>query len=69
MKKENLNIIDKDSDNLKEDFDIIEEDQAKKGSKLKRWFKRIGLAGFLFFLIKGIVWLFIFYGAGSLIAC
>jgi hypothetical protein len=27
----------------------------------KKWLKRIGIAGFLFFLIKGIVWLFVFY--------
>lgn len=32
-------------------------------SKFVRWFKRLGFAGFMFFLIKGIVWLFIFYFA------
>ncbi|MCS6917238.1 MAG: hypothetical protein RMK52_01225 [Chitinophagales bacterium] len=26
-------------------------------SKLILWFKRLGLAGFLFFFIKGLVWL------------
>ncbi len=26
------------------------------------WFKRIGLLGFLFFLIKGLVWLAIIFG-------
>ena len=34
-------------------------------NKLKAWFKRIGIAGFLFFLIKGLVWLFIFFQAGK----
>ncbi|MEL6637309.1 MAG: hypothetical protein AAFW73_10785 [Bacteroidota bacterium] len=34
-------------------------------SKFKLWFKRVGVAGFLFFFIKGLVWLAIFYGAGS----
>lgn len=29
--------------------------------KVKLWFKRVGLAGFLFFLIKGIIWLVVFY--------
>ncbi|MFT6210494.1 MAG: hypothetical protein ACJATE_001115 [Bacteroidia bacterium] len=29
---------------------------------MKNWFKRIGLAGFLFFLIKGLIWLAVFYG-------
>jgi hypothetical protein len=31
-----------------------------------RWLKRIGVAGFLFFLIKGLIWLFIFLGLGKL---
>ena len=26
-------------------------------SKLKTWFKRIGLIGFFFFLVKGLLWL------------
>ncbi|QNF31414.1 hypothetical protein HUW51_01450 [Adhaeribacter swui] len=34
--------------------------------KLKRYFKRLGLAGFLFFLIKGLIWLFIFFGGWKL---
>jgi hypothetical protein len=29
--------------------------------KIMFWFKRVGWAGFLFFLIKGIVWLVIFW--------
>lgn len=28
---------------------------------IKMWFKRIGIAGFLFFLIKGLLWLLIPY--------
>jgi len=35
-------------------------------SKTKQWFKRIGIIGFLFFFIKGLVWLAIFFGLGSL---
>jgi hypothetical protein len=38
-----------------------------KHVKLNKWFKRMGLAGFLFFLIKGLVWLAVFMGAGSLL--
>lgn len=34
--------------------------------KFKMWFKRIGVIGFLFFLVKGLVWLAIFLGVGSL---
>lgn len=29
------------------------------------WLKRLGVAGFLFFLIKGLVWLAIFYFIGT----
>ena len=29
--------------------------------KVKLWFKRVGLVGFLFFLIKGLIWLVVFY--------
>ncbi len=35
--------------------------------KIIRWVKRFGVAGFLFFLIKGLVWLAIFLGLGSLL--
>lgn len=32
------------------------------------WFKKFGIAAFLFFLIKGLVWLAVFFGAWKLIA-
>lgn len=35
----------------------IMEPQKKKKTKFKLWLKRLGIAGFLFFLIKGILWL------------
>ncbi|HMX39392.1 MAG TPA: hypothetical protein PK971_09915 [Saprospiraceae bacterium] len=28
----------------------------------KNWLRKIGIAGFLFFFIKGLVWLAIFFG-------
>ncbi|MVN89936.1 hypothetical protein [Mucilaginibacter aquatilis] len=28
---------------------------------MKTWLKRLGVAGFLFFLIKGLIWLAIFF--------
>lgn len=31
----------------------------------KAWLKRLGIAGFLFFFIKGLVWLLIFFLAGK----
>ncbi|WP_332020967.1 hypothetical protein [Kaistella sp.] len=30
-------------------------------SKFKLWFKRVGIGGLIFFTLKGIVWLFVFY--------
>ncbi len=33
--------------------------------KTKVWFKRLGTAGFLFFLIKGLIWLAVFAGVGN----
>lgn len=38
---------------------------SDKQNKRQAWLKRIGFAGFLFFLIKGLIWLAIFYGAGK----
>ncbi|TSJ39958.1 hypothetical protein FO442_16760 [Fluviicola chungangensis] len=29
----------------------------EKALKRKKWLKRVGIAGFLFFLIKGLVWI------------
>jgi len=35
----------------------MSETQAPPKSGLKRWLKRIGIWGFLFFLVKGLLWL------------
>ncbi len=35
--------------------------------RIKAYFKKLGIAGFLFFLIKGLIWLFIFLGGLKLI--
>jgi hypothetical protein len=37
-----------------------QENQVPVNNK-KTWLKRIGIFGFLFFLLKGIAWLFVFY--------
>ena len=37
--------------------------EASQEKGLKNWFKRIGVAGFLFFLIKGLVWIAIWVAA------
>lgn len=39
----------------------------KERSQFSRWIKRIGIAGFLFFLIKGLIWIAVFAGVGKLI--
>ncbi len=36
---------------------IMEETKQQEQSNWKRWFKRIGMIGFLFFLIKGLLWI------------
>lgn len=36
-------------------------------SKGRRWLQRLGWAGFMFFLIKGLVWLAVFYGMGRMV--
>jgi hypothetical protein len=38
----------------------------KEHSKARSWLARLGWAGFLFFFIKGLVWVAIFLGAGKL---
>jgi len=40
-------------------------DQKDKKQQMKDWLKRIGVLGFLFFLIKGLVWLAVIYGVGK----
>ena len=34
---------------------------ALKKQRMMKWFKRVGIWGFLFFLIKGLVWLAVGY--------
>jgi hypothetical protein len=34
--------------------------ELDKKAKQKKWLKRIGVAGFLFFLIKGLIWIAVF---------
>jgi len=36
--------------------------------RLVTWVKRFGLAGFLFFLVKGLIWLAVFAFAGTQLA-
>lgn len=36
--------------------------EDKKRSKLVNWLRGLGIAGFLFFLVKGLIWVGIFAG-------
>jgi hypothetical protein len=45
----------------------ITEEKPKKG--FAKWIKRFGIAGFLFFLIKGLVWIAVFYFGFRISGC
>ncbi len=40
--------------------------EQNKNSTFKKWFKRVGIGGLLFFTLKGIAWLFVFYFGAEL---
>ncbi len=42
-----------------------EQTQNKQKTSLKERFKQMGILAFLFFFIKGLVWLAIFFGLGK----
>ena len=44
----------------------MEDKQTENDNSAKTWLKRIGIAGFLFFLLKGIGWLIFIYLGGSM---
>lgn len=35
--------------------------ENERQSKFKKWFKRVGIGGLIFFTLKGIAWLVVFY--------
>lgn len=43
--------------------------QQDRGKKFISWLKRLGVLGFLFFLVKGLVWVAIFVGLGNIVGC
>jgi hypothetical protein len=46
---------------------LNKEDKAGTRRKAMGWLKKLGWVGFLFFLIKGLAWLAVFYGLGRYI--
>jgi integral membrane protein len=47
---------------LSKESNITEEESETKSRKMYTWVKRIGVTGFLFFLIKGLIWIGVFAG-------
>lgn len=47
-----------------EKTDIMNAPETKTSGRM-RWLKRFGIAGFLFFFLKGLVWLAIIFGIGK----
>lgn len=43
-----------------------QEPATDNNSKFKKWFKRVGIGGLIFFTVKGIAWLFVFYFGAEL---
>ena len=44
--------------------------KRSKNEKIKTWFKNAGIAGVIFFTLKGLVWLaVIYFGADALNGC
>jgi hypothetical protein len=39
--------------------------ETNKNFQMRKWLARFGLAGFMFFLIKGLVWLAVIFGIGK----
>lgn len=44
--------------------------EERKEAPVQRtsWLKRIGWVGFFFFLIKGLIWLAVFFGLGKMVS-
>ena len=38
-------------------------------ARKRSWLKKLGVAGFMFFLIKGLLWIVAFYGGFRLLGC
>jgi hypothetical protein len=45
----------------------MENNNTENKNKVILWLKRVGLAGFLFFLIKGLIWLALIFFGGKAI--
>lgn len=49
---------------------MAQDPNKRKNDKIKSWFKKLGIAGVIFFTLKGLVWLaVIYFGADALNGC
>lgn len=66
--KEKTFMIPKDETGREADqqTEAIETVELTRKQKIVRFFKKIGFWGFMFFLIKGLIWVAVFLGVGKL---
>lgn len=53
----------------KEAFDNDAPEPEKPRRSAMAWLKRLGIAGFIFFLLKGILWLVVIWGGVEIFGC
>jgi hypothetical protein len=46
---------------------VVENQNTQKSANWKSWLKKFGIIGFMFFFIKGLVWLAVIFGLGKYI--
>ena len=46
-----------------------ENKEKQNFSGFQKWIKGLGIGAFFFFLIKGLIWLAVFFGAAKFFAC
>lgn len=53
----------------KDAFENEAPESPKPRRNFRSWLKRLGVAGFLFFLIKGLLWLLVLWGGVEIFSC
>ena len=43
--------------------------EEKKKGQIKKWAGRLGVGAFLFFAVKGLIWLAVFFGLAKFLGC
>ena len=50
-------------------MDRLSEEQSTTRFNAKRWLKNMGVGAFVFFFVKGLVWLAVFFGLFKFVGC